>query len=103
MSQRWDSGSANIAILHGQLDCYHDVSPLYAKAGFVEFTSIPAREWCTTDPFWAYDRNRCMQDNASGGLMDMVYVVSERGAAALAEHTASYPGQPQATLPVVSE
>ncbi len=45
--------------------------------------------------------------------MDMVYVLSERGAAVLAEHTASWlrwrraayvgAGQPQAALPVVSE
>ena len=56
------------------------MSPLYAKAGFVEVT----RMVCTSDPFWVCDRNPGVQDR----LMDMVYVVSERGAAALAEHTA---------------
>ena len=59
------------------------MSPLYAKAGFVEVTSIAARERCTSDPFWLYDRNY-----ARAELMDMVYVVSERGAAALVEHMA---------------
>lgn len=82
------------------------MSPLYAKAGFVEVTSIPAREWCTSDPFWVCTER---EDNASGGLMDMVCVVSERGSVALAEHTASLTptlaplGQPQAALPVISE
>lgn len=70
------------------LDCNQDVSALYAKAGFMAVHS----DFCTTTyPFWLCWPNRAphhQREHPRSSMMDMFYVVSERGAAAVAEHMA---------------
>ena len=80
--------------LHGvdlvTLDCTQDVSTLYAKAGFV---AVHSDFYATTYPFWLcwpHSAPHHQREDQHNSLMDMFYVVSERGAAAVAEHMAGH-------------